>query len=166
MSGGVPRDPARIEPILEALRTAWQQQPDQRLGQLLKNVLRGAGIDVPPTPVFNTEDHRLYDALRAQVRRCEVFARVREAGLQQWEPGSRGKFLVTADGTFYPWRVDDTGAPHHQQVADRLGVRSVVDGEIAEGGNFWMTARDPAVPTGALMRVARSDAAAFGLRVE
>lgn len=32
------RDPARIDIIVEALRTAWKKDPDQRLGQLLDNI--------------------------------------------------------------------------------------------------------------------------------
>lgn len=32
-----PRDPARIDRVLAAIREAWMLQPDTRLGQLLEN---------------------------------------------------------------------------------------------------------------------------------
>lgn len=163
ISGGPPRDPARIEPILDELRKAWQNQPDQRLGQLLKNVLRGAGIEVPPTPVFNIEDYKLYDALRLEVRRSEAFACFLAAGLERWARGRRGKFLVTTDGLLHAWTINDTGSPHHQQVAERLGVESAVDGAIAENGDYWTTARNPNVDTAVLMREVRDEATAIGL---
>lgn len=54
---GPPRDRARIPVILDALRLAWEQHPDERLGQLLTNARRGAGIDLPPTPLIGVEDH-------------------------------------------------------------------------------------------------------------
>ncbi len=47
------RDPARIDQILEILRTVWTQHPDMRLGQLVVNAVR------PSTPcpeVFSIED--------------------------------------------------------------------------------------------------------------
>jgi hypothetical protein len=34
------RDPARIEPMLNLLRTVWELNPDLRLGQLLVNIVR------------------------------------------------------------------------------------------------------------------------------
>jgi hypothetical protein len=34
------RDPARIEPVLQLVRTLWELNPDWRLGQLLVNVIR------------------------------------------------------------------------------------------------------------------------------
>jgi len=34
------RDPARIEPILNLIRTAWELNPDMRLGQLIVNIVR------------------------------------------------------------------------------------------------------------------------------
>lgn len=49
------RDPARIDRLLNKLRVAWQASPDQRLTQLLSNLVRGEwparhGVS------FNTED--------------------------------------------------------------------------------------------------------------
>lgn len=32
-----PRDPARIEPMLDAIRTIWTRYPDLRLAQLIMN---------------------------------------------------------------------------------------------------------------------------------
>lgn len=42
------RDPARIDPMCEALARVWRRYPDYRLGQLIVNVSR-----VDP---FNVED--------------------------------------------------------------------------------------------------------------
>lgn len=52
---GPPRDPARIEPVIAALRAAWYAHPDLRLGQLIVN----AGHPDP----FNIEDDELRLAL-------------------------------------------------------------------------------------------------------
>lgn len=47
------RDPARIDRMTERLRELWHAQPDQRLGQLLVNVIRPG----EPCPrVFHAED--------------------------------------------------------------------------------------------------------------
>lgn len=40
----MPRDPARIDRVLALLREAWLKSPDQRLGQLVYNVGRGADM--------------------------------------------------------------------------------------------------------------------------
>lgn len=32
---GTPRDPARIDPMLDKIREAWKLYPDMRLGQLI-----------------------------------------------------------------------------------------------------------------------------------
>jgi hypothetical protein len=55
------RDPARIEPILEAIRRVWAQNPDLRLAQLLVNVIR----PTEPCPqVFHCEDSALLGQLK------------------------------------------------------------------------------------------------------
>jgi len=54
------RDPARIDRIVEKLRQAWHQHPDQRLGQLVCNLTRIAG---DPFPVEDTITERSLDAL-------------------------------------------------------------------------------------------------------
>lgn len=47
------RDPARIAPMLEALRRAWEKCPDLRLGQIVSNAAR----QHPAWPdVFSVED--------------------------------------------------------------------------------------------------------------
>jgi hypothetical protein len=53
--------------LLKALRQAWD--PDQRLGQLVVNAVREAGIDTPPTPVFNLDDHELLAGLESLAAR-------------------------------------------------------------------------------------------------
>ena len=52
------RDPQRIPVILEALRKAWEKEPDQRLMQLLVNAL-----DARPNPLFVIEDKVLLTRL-------------------------------------------------------------------------------------------------------
>jgi len=56
------RDPKRIATVLEALRQAWEQQPDLRLGQLL--VI--AAMPREPCPeLFNVEDQVLLQGLES-----------------------------------------------------------------------------------------------------
>lgn len=54
----MPRDPARIEPMLEALRALWTKYPDLRLGQLVYNAIsKGSEDRLPPFPeLFYAED--------------------------------------------------------------------------------------------------------------
>ena len=47
------RDPARIDDVLAALRTAWVESPDLRLGQLIVNAVRPTN---PCPEVFHAED--------------------------------------------------------------------------------------------------------------
>ncbi len=54
------RDPARIDEILSALRAAWQESPDLRLGQLIVNAVR----PTQPCPeVFYLQDEDLLERL-------------------------------------------------------------------------------------------------------
>lgn len=56
------RDPARIEPMLMAIKEMWLLQPDLRLGQLLVNVVR----PTEPCPdIFYLEDEILLQKLAA-----------------------------------------------------------------------------------------------------
>jgi hypothetical protein len=55
------RDPARIDRILDRLRTVWKAQPDMRLGQLLVVLLRPRE---PCPQVFSAEDTILEERLR------------------------------------------------------------------------------------------------------
>ena len=62
------RDPKRIGPILEALRLAWEQSPDLRLGQLIVII---ANIANPKCDVFYVEDDTMV------------------AGIEKWNTGGR-----------------------------------------------------------------------------
>ena len=54
------RDPARIDEILAALRVAWQESPDLRLGQLIVDAIR----PTQPCPeVFHVQDEGLLERL-------------------------------------------------------------------------------------------------------
>lgn len=59
------RDPARIEPILDALRQVWQKCPDLRLGQIVSNAARG---NAAWPDVFNVEDDEVLRGLNALIR--------------------------------------------------------------------------------------------------
>jgi len=54
------RDPKRIERILNLLRAHWRNVPDQRLGQVIINLVGGDNV-------FYTEDDLLEIALRREV---------------------------------------------------------------------------------------------------
>jgi hypothetical protein len=54
------RDLARIDAVLAALKEAWVQQPDLRLGQL---VVIAAKPKDPCLPVFNLEDEAFLQGL-------------------------------------------------------------------------------------------------------
>jgi len=56
------RDPARIDEVLAALRAAWAESPDLRLGQLIVNAIRPAN---PCPEVFYTEDDALVRGLNS-----------------------------------------------------------------------------------------------------
>lgn len=56
------RDPARIDRIIELLRQAWHVAPDQRLGQLMENVLQT--VDRPQS-LWAVEDDRTERKLQA-----------------------------------------------------------------------------------------------------
>lgn len=58
------RDPERIPEVLAAVREAWLENPDLRLGQLIYNAAR-AKRPLPPCPgLFYVEDDDLMDGLR------------------------------------------------------------------------------------------------------
>jgi hypothetical protein len=56
------RDPARIDDVLAALRAAWAESPDLRLGQLIVNAVRPTN---PCPEVFYTEDDALVRGLNS-----------------------------------------------------------------------------------------------------
>ncbi len=68
------RDPARIEDVLAALRAAWVEAPDLRLGQLIVNAV----CPKEPCPeVFYAEDDLLLQRL---ISLCDV---VRSGGMDR-----------------------------------------------------------------------------------
>ena len=71
------RDPARINEVLEALRAAWQLDPDLRLGQLIVNAARPASpcpevffvkAQGLPTGKSLVEDDKLAEGLSRYVK--------------------------------------------------------------------------------------------------
>ena len=56
------RDPVRIDDVLAALRAAWAESPDLRLGQLIVNAVRPTN---PCPEVFYTEDDALVCGLKS-----------------------------------------------------------------------------------------------------
>ena len=56
------RDPARIDDVLAAMRAAWAESPDLRLGQLIVNAVRPTN---PCPEVFHTEDDALVRGLNS-----------------------------------------------------------------------------------------------------
>ncbi|MDT9000629.1 hypothetical protein RQP53_15245 [Paucibacter sp. APW11] len=63
------REPARIDDVLAAIRLAWVESPDLRLGQLLVNAIRPKE---PCPEVFYVEDDQLLAALQAMAARVQV----------------------------------------------------------------------------------------------
>jgi hypothetical protein len=63
--------------------------------------------------------------------------------LEPWVLNRPGKLLIDVQGTLHCWLVDDRGSPHHDQVAEHLGVRSIADGVIEPSGVWWTSARFP-----------------------
>ncbi|MFH1184525.1 MAG: hypothetical protein V1755_05740 [Chloroflexota bacterium] len=59
------RDKARIDDILKRLKTAWEQSPDLRLGQLLT-------ASVSKTPLFYIEDDPLIDSVESLLKTGRV----------------------------------------------------------------------------------------------
>lgn len=56
------RDPARIDDVLAALRAAWAESPDLRLGQLIVNAVRPTN---PCPEVFYAENEALVRGLNS-----------------------------------------------------------------------------------------------------
>lgn len=55
------RDPARIDPILDALRDYWKASPDLRLCQLIENLI---AQEQPGHCIYAVEDDVLLDKLK------------------------------------------------------------------------------------------------------
>ncbi|MGB6057606.1 MAG: hypothetical protein WBF71_05025 [Microthrixaceae bacterium] len=67
-----PRDEARISELLTALETRWREVPDQRLGQLLVNIVRRELASDPANEasrLFVLEDDKLLEMLRQATSR-------------------------------------------------------------------------------------------------
>ena len=56
-----PRDPERIDPMIETLRKAWHKYPDLRLGPLVDACAAMAGGNAD---AFNIEDDRLLQGIK------------------------------------------------------------------------------------------------------
>lgn len=61
------RPPERIPKIIELLTRLWQKHPDQRLGQLIVNIVRmnDGRIFTDGPDVFYIEDHDLVEVMEA-----------------------------------------------------------------------------------------------------
>ncbi len=76
----IPRDPKRIDRIIELLREAWYLFPDERLTQL--------GINISDThhdcgPVFYLEDDKMEQMLRKMIDgRCNFLPTTNKFGLK------------------------------------------------------------------------------------
>jgi hypothetical protein len=55
------RDPKRIDELLKVLREVWMQNPDERFGQLVDNILYLGGIDCDNNPMGYRSAFRLLD---------------------------------------------------------------------------------------------------------
>lgn len=63
-----PRDPARIEKVLDALKVLWLTQPDQRLGQLLENYVFTQGPrDKTTVFLFYQEDDLTLNNIKKKI---------------------------------------------------------------------------------------------------
>ena len=51
-----PRDPKRIERILEKIKVLWEESPDLRLGQFLQNIF---GSTIKDQPIYFKEDDEI-----------------------------------------------------------------------------------------------------------
>lgn len=63
------RDPARIDPVLAAIRTVWTEDPDLRLGQILVIAANLSGREVISPEIFHLEDSELMRGLAAYTQR-------------------------------------------------------------------------------------------------
>ena len=61
-----PRDPERIDRVLELLRAEWLKNPDARLGQMVTNLAASAGWG--QDDVFYVEDTLIEEELRERNR--------------------------------------------------------------------------------------------------
>lgn len=88
-----PRDPARIERILELLRVEWLKNPDLRLGQLATNLAASAGWG--QDDVYYVEDSLLEEELRDRHRAAEVAAKFTDGDLATMSESERADYYFT-----------------------------------------------------------------------
>lgn len=62
------RDINRIDLIIEEVRKYWLENPDQRLGQLLSNIVMSSGWHT--RDIYNAEDDRIVVGI-SNIRRLE-----------------------------------------------------------------------------------------------
>lgn len=59
------RDADRIQTVLDAIREAWEQEPDMRLAQLLVNAAKaGSYEDISQSKLFYIEDEQILEGLK------------------------------------------------------------------------------------------------------
>jgi hypothetical protein len=127
------RDPARIDDILAALRAAWIEAPDLRLGQLIVNVVR------PKTPcpdVFHAGDDVLLRGLHDLLDQ-----------MQRARPGNGaalGAVTVPEQVPILAWEVASTFHVTSAQLRERLGEPLYVETDSTRtfgGDEAWWVFR-------------------------
>ena len=121
----MPRDPGRIETVLDLIRQAWQKTPDQRLFQLLHNIARS------PTPhpeTFSLEDDVL------QVRISNYLGS--GSFLPVMPPSANDELMCWADGASVQIKaVSAFGDPVDCSAEEALQFsREITDAVKAAGG--------------------------------
>lgn len=71
------RDPSRIDEVLAALREAWLESPDLRLGQLIVNAIRPSN---PCPEIFYKEDDELLKGLKGYRELLQAVRAHKEVG--------------------------------------------------------------------------------------
>ena len=64
------RDPKRIGPLLDVIKSIWEANPDMRLGQLLSNVLRDPAL-------YYVEDEQLVRMLELYYKNSDKVKKYR-----------------------------------------------------------------------------------------
>jgi uncharacterized protein YihD (DUF1040 family) len=67
-----PRDPVRIDEMLELLGKLWKRHPDLRLGQLIFSLVNPSA---PCSEIFNREDDKLKEAMLKRMEEPESIPR-------------------------------------------------------------------------------------------
>ena len=60
------RDPNRIDEILSLVESYWKQFPDQRLGQVIVNLMKYSGAEIIAPSVFYFDDEKLLELIECQ----------------------------------------------------------------------------------------------------